>query len=86
MIINYDSIKGISSTLSTIDAKEQTYRFTTIFNFDDINQDDLYNYYYKRFYNNGDIKMSREQFDERYKSLDYDDMVKAYINTGYTCK
>ena len=33
----------------------------------------------------GDIKMTREQFDERYKSLDYDAMAKAYINTGYTC-
>jgi hypothetical protein len=81
-----NGLKGINSTLSTIDQKEHTYRFTTIFNFDDVNQDDLYNYYYKRFYNTGDIKMSREQFDERYKSLDYDAMVKAYLDAGYTCK
>ena len=80
-----DGIKGISSTLTTIDQAEHTYRFSTVFNFKEINQDDLYNFYYKRFYNNGDIKMTREQFDERYKSLDYDAMAKAYINTGYTC-
>ena len=80
-----DGIKGISSTLTTIDQSEHTYRFSTVFNFKELNQDDLYNFYYKRFYNNSDITMTREQFDERYKSLDYDAMVKAYINTGYTC-
>ena len=80
-----DGIKGISSTLTTIDQAEHTYRFSTVFNFKELNQDDLYNFYYKRFYNNSDITMTREQFDERYKSLDYDAMVKAYVNTGYTC-
>lgn len=80
-----DGIKGVSSTLTTIDQEEHTYRFSTVFNFNELNQDDLYNFYYKRFYNNGDLTMTREQFDERYKSLDYDAMVKAYVNTGYTC-
>lgn len=81
-----DGIKGIDSFLETIDAAEHTYRFTTIFHFKDLNLDDLYNFYYKRFYNNGDINMTKEQFDARYKSLDYDTMVKAYLDTGYVCQ
>ena len=80
-----NGINGISSSLVAINEKEHTYRFTTTFDFREINQDDLYNFYYKRFYNNGDLFMSREDFDERYKSLDYDAMVEAYIGTGYTC-
>ncbi len=80
-----NKINGISSTLSTIDRNEHTYRFTTIFDFRIIKLDDLYNQYYKVYYTE-DMGMNREDFDKRYKSLKYDDMVQAYIGDGYVCK
>jgi len=80
-----NGINGIESSLVPINENEHTYRFSTTFDFKTLNLDDLYNFYYRRFYNNGDINMTREQFDARYKSLDYDAMVKAYLNTGYIC-
>ncbi len=80
-----NGINGISSSLVAENEKEHIYRFTTTFDFKELSLDDLYEFYYRRFYNNGDLTMSREQFDARYKSLDYDDMAKAYIDSGYTC-
>lgn len=80
-----NGINGIESSLVPINENEHTYRFSTTFDFKTLNLDDLYNFYYRRFFNNGDINMTREQFDARYKSLDYDAMVKAYLNTGYIC-
>ena len=80
-----NGINGISSSLVAEDESEHIYRFTTTFDFKELKLDDLYEFYYKRFYNNGSLTMTKEQFDARYKSLDYDDMAKAYIDSGYTC-
>ena len=66
-----DGINGINSSLESINAKEHIYRFSTTFDFKTLNLDDLYNFYYKKFYNNGDLKMSREDFDKRYKCICY---------------
>ena len=79
-----DSVGGITSKLTPIDEADHTYRFETLFNFDEIDLDELYNKYYKIFYT-GDIEMSKEEFYERYKSLTFEDMSKAYIGVGYKC-
>ncbi len=80
-----DSVGGITSKLTPIDEADHTYRFETLFNFDEIDLDELYNKYYKIFYT-GDIEMSKEEFYERYKSLTFEDMSKAYIGVGYKCE
>ena len=80
-----DSVGGITSKLTPIDEADHTYRFETLFNFDEIDLDELYNKYYKIFYT-GDIEMSKEDFYERYKSLTFEDMSKAYIGVGYKCE
>ena len=80
-----NGVKGIQSTLSTIDQEDHTYRFTTIYDFRELDKEQLYNFYYKRFYNTDDIYISKERFDEMYKSQDYDYMVKTFLRSGYVC-
>ena len=79
-----NNITGISSTLSTIDEAEHTYRFTTIFSFDNIDLDQLYETYYKVYFTD-DLEMTREQFDSRYKDRSFGGMSIAYVDEGYKC-
>ena len=79
-----NNITGISSTLSTIDEAEHTYRFTTIFSFDNIDLDELYESYYKVYFTD-DLEMTREQFDARYKDRSFAGMSIAYVEGGYKC-
>ena len=79
-----NNVTGISSTLSTIDEAEHTYRFTTIFSFDNIDLDQLYETYYKVYFTD-DLAMSRQDFDNRYNDRSFGGMSIAYVDAGYKC-
>ena len=77
-----NKINGVTSTISTINHAEHTYRFTTIYDFRIVNTDDLYNRFYSIYFTN----RLKDDFDKQYKTLEYDPMVKQYLDEGYSCK
>ena len=81
-----NGVKGVQSTLTTINQEEHTYRFSTVYDYRELDKDALYNFYYKRFYNTDDIYMSREQFDKKFESQEINYMKDTFLRSGYECE
>ena len=81
MASRLNSINGVVSKLDIIDKEKMEYRLTTVMYMDIVDLDELYDKYYK-----DPIKLTKEQFDTRYKDLKVDGMKKSYIEDGYLCE